>query len=182
MMNKKKGLSALTLSMQNYGHGSFPRHEKMGLALKKNGLNVIWISPPGIKNKNFINIDLKGNFIPDFFFIGIYLKLFLTCICNIKKIKDIDYVFAIREYDAISIFFNPFFRQAKKILFSRGDVVSILKVNLPDRNFFQKLKDRFTLFIYPFLQKKIFQNSNLIIFQAKFLKKLFKKRINYRFD
>ncbi|MDC0563153.1 hypothetical protein OAO43_06340, partial [Candidatus Pelagibacter ubique] len=72
-MIKRKISSALTLSLQNKGHGTFPRHEKMGMALKKNGYNVIWISPPGYNNKNFTNISLIGNFLPDFFFIGIYL-------------------------------------------------------------------------------------------------------------
>ena len=42
-MNRKP--IALTLSMQNSGHGTFPRHQKMAMALKKHGYDVIWMSP-----------------------------------------------------------------------------------------------------------------------------------------
>ena len=176
-MIKRKTYSALTVSLQNKGHGTFPRHEKMAIALKNKGYDVIWISPPGYKNKDFKNISLVGNFIPDFFFIGIYLKVFLTCIYNIKLIRDIDIVFAIREYDAMSIFFNPFFKKAKKIFFSRGDVVSILKINLPDKNFIQKIKDRFIILVYPTLQKIIYKKTDLTLLQTKFLKSIFERRL-----
>ena len=53
-MNRKP--TALTLSMQNSGHGTFPRHRKMALALKQ-GYDVFWMSPPGennIKTKKLI--------------------------------------------------------------------------------------------------------------------------------
>ena len=92
----------------------------------------------GYENKNFKNINLLIDFIPNFFIFYNIFKLFITCLINIKTIKNIDYVLAIREYDAISLFFNPFFRKSKKIFFSRGDVISILKINLPDRNFFRQ--------------------------------------------
>ena len=172
----KKKLNALTISLQNKGHGTFPRQEKMATALYKDGFNIIWISPPGYQNKNFTKINLMMNFLPDLFFIGIYLKVFITCIFNFKDIKNIDVIFAIREYDAISIFFNPFFKKSKKIFFSRGDVPSILKINLPDRNFLQKNKDKFVIYFYPFLQKLINKKADLILFQANFLKKLYLKR------
>ena len=74
---KKKKLTALTLSLQNQGHGTFPRHEKMANALYKNGFNIIWISPQGYQNKNFTKINLMMSFLPDLFFIGIYLKIFI---------------------------------------------------------------------------------------------------------
>ncbi len=173
---KKKKLNALTISLQNKGHGTLPRQKKMATALYKDGFNIIWISPPGYRNKNFTKINLMMNFLPDLFFIGIYLKVFITCVFNIKYIKNIDVIFAIREYDAISIFFNPFFKKSKKIFFSRGDVPSILKINLPDRNFFQKSKDKFVIHFYPFLQRLINKKADLILFQANFLKKMYLKR------
>lgn len=177
MIKRKKTHSALTVSLQNKGHGTFPRHKKMAIALKNKGYNVIWISPPGYKNKDFKKINLVGNFIPNFFFIGIYLKVFLTCIYNIKIIRNIDVIFAIREYDAMSIFFNPFFKKAKKIFFSRGDVISILEINLHDKNFIQKIKDKFIILIYPILQKIIYKKTDLTLFQAKFLKNIFIRRL-----
>lgn len=176
---KKKKLTALTISLQNKGHGTFPRHEKMANALHKNGFNIIWISPEGYKNKNFTKINLMMSFLPDLFFIGIYLKIFITCIFNFKNIKNIDVIFAIREYDAISIFFNPFFTKSKKIFFSRGDVPSILKINLPDRNFFQKNKDKFVIYFYPFLRRLINKKADLILLQANFLKKIYLKGSKY---
>ena len=173
---KKKKLTALTISLQNKGHGTFPRHEKMANALHKNGFNIIWISPQGYQNKNFTKINLMMSFLPDLFFVGIYLKVFITCIFNLRNIKNIDVIFAIREYDAISIFFNPFFIKSKKIFFSRGDVPSILKINLPDRNFFQKNKDKFVIYFYPFLRRLINKKADLILFQANFLKNIYLKR------
>ena len=110
----------------------------MATALYKDGFNIIWISPPGYQNKNFTKINLMMNFLPDLFFIGIYLKVFITCIFNFKNIKNIDVIFAIREYDAISIFFNPFFKKSKKIFFSRGECTFNLKINLPDRQVYSK--------------------------------------------
>ena len=174
---KKKKFKILTLSMQNSGHGTFPRHERMANALAKAGHKVVWISPKGYQNKKFIKINILLNFIPDFLFIGIYFKLLLTCIFYRELIRNIDYVLAIREYDAISLFFNPFFKNTKKIFFSRGDVISILNVNLPDRTIFQKLKDKVIIIIYPLLQRLIYGKLNLIIFQANFLKKNFFRRI-----
>lgn len=173
---EKKKITALTISLQNKGHGTFPRHEKMANALYKNGFNIIWISPQGYQNKNFTKINLMMSFLPDLFFVGIYLKVFITCIFNFRNIKNIDVIFAIREYDAISIFFNPFFTKSKKIFFSRGDVPSILKINLPDRNFFQKIKDKFVIYFYPFLQRLINKKADLILFQANFLKNIYLKR------
>ena len=67
MKNNKK-LTVLTLSLQNEGHGTLPRQQKMAKALKTSGFKVIWISPPGKKNQDFNNVDLKLNFLPDFFF------------------------------------------------------------------------------------------------------------------
>ena len=168
----------LTFSQQKKGHGTLPRHERMAIALKKKGFDVIWVSPKGYENKNFKNINLSIDFIPNFLFITIYLKLFITCLINIKTIKNIDYVLAIREYDAISLFFNPFFRKSKKIFFSRGDVISILKINLPDRNFLEAIKDRIIIYIYPFFQKIIYKKADMVIFQAQFLRNLFLKRTN----
>ena len=168
----------LTFSHQKKGHGTLPRHERMAIALKKKGFDVIWVSPKGYENKNFKNINLLIDFIPNFLFFTIYLKLFITCLINIKTVKNIDYVLAIREYDAISLFFNPFFKKSKKIFFSRGDVISILKINLPDRNFFQAIKDRIIIYIYPFFQRIIYKKADMIIFQAQFLRNLFLKRIN----
>ena len=168
----------LTFSHQKKGHGTLPRHERMAIALKKKGFDVIWVSPKGYENKNFKNINLSIDFIPNFLFITIYLKLFITCLINIKTIKNIDYVLAIREYDAISLFFNPFFRKSKKIFFSRGDVISILKINLPDRNFLEAIKDRIIIYIYPFFQKIIYKKADMVIFQAQFLRNLFLKRTN----
>ena len=95
--------------MQNSGHGTFPRHERMANALAKAGHKVVWISPKGYQNKKFIKINILLNFIPDFLFIGIYFKLLLTCIFYRELIRNIDYVLAIREYDAISLFFQSFF-------------------------------------------------------------------------
>ena len=89
----------------------------MAIALKEKGFDVIWVSPKGYENKNFKNINLSIDFIPNFLFITIYLKLFITCLINIKTIKNIDYVLAIREYDAISLFFNPFLESLKKFFF-----------------------------------------------------------------
>ena len=145
----------------------------MANALAKAGHKVVWISPKGDQNKKFIKINILLNFIPDLLFIGIYFKLLLTCIFYRELIRNIDYVLAIREYDAISLFFNPFFKNTKKIFFSRGDVISILNVNLPDRTIFQKLKDKIIIIIYPLLQRLIYGKLNLIIFQANFLKKKF---------
>jgi glycosyltransferase involved in cell wall biosynthesis len=167
----------LTISHQNKGHGTFPRHERMALTLQKKGFDVIWISPKGNKNKNFINLDLAMNFIPNFLFLGIYFKVLITCVLNLRKIIQVDYLLAVREYDAISLFYNPFFFKSKKIFFSRGDVISILKINLPDKNFLEKLKDNLVIFIYPYLQKIIHKKLDLIIFQAKFLRNLYFKRI-----
>ena len=113
----KSNLTVLTLSLQNKGHGTFPRHERMAKSLKKKGFNVIWISPDGYKNKLFDKIKLVCNFVPNFLFFGIYLKLFITCLLNFKKISKVDYVLAIREYDAIALFFNPFFLIQKKFYF-----------------------------------------------------------------
>lgn len=168
----------LTISHQKKGHGTFPRHERMALALKRRGFDVIWISPRGYKNKKFTNLNLAINFIPDFLFISMYLKLFITCLLNFKVIKRAEYILAVREYDAISLFFNPFLKKSKKIFFSRGDVISILKVNLPDRTFFLKYKDKLIILFYPILQKIIYKKSDLMLFQAKFLKNIFKKRVN----
>ena len=53
---------------------------------------------------------------------------------------------------------------------------SILKINLPDRNFFQKSKDKFVIHFYPFLQRLINKKADLILFQANFLKKMYLKR------
>lgn len=167
----------LTISHQKKGHGTFPRHERMAIALKKKGFDVIWISPKGYRNINFRNINLAVNFIPDCLFISIYIKLFFTCLINKSLIKKADYVLAIREYDAIALFLNPFLNNVKKIFFSRGDVISILNINLQDRNFLQKLKDKFTIFIYPTIQKIIYIKSDLCIFQANFLRNLFLSRI-----
>jgi glycosyltransferase involved in cell wall biosynthesis len=167
----------LTISHQNNGHGTFPRHERMALTLKRKGFDVIWISPKGNKNKNFINLDLAMNFIPNFLFLGIYFKVLITCLLNLRKLTQVDYLLAVREYDAISLFYNPFFFKSRKIFFSRGDVISILKINLPDKNFLEKLKDSLVIFIYPYLQKIIHKKLDLIIFQAKFLRNLYFKRI-----
>ena len=174
MNNLRK--TVLTLSMQNTGHGTLPRHKRMALSLKKKGFNVIWISPSGHNHRALKKIDLLFNFIPDFLFLGIYAKLFITCLINYKKIRNVDYVLAIREYDAIALFYNPFFFNSKKILFSRGDVISILKINLPNQKIFRKLKDRIIISIYPFIQRMMLYQLDLIIFQATFLKKLFKSR------
>ncbi len=177
-MNRKP--IALTLSMQNSGHGTFPRHRKMALALKKQGYDVFWMSPPGEINIKTKKIDLILNFIPNFFFLGIFLKVFLTCVYNFKKLKNIDLIFTIREYDALAIFYIPFFKNAKKIFFSRGDVLSILKINLPDKNFFQKIKDNILINLYPFFQKLVIMKTDIVIFQAKFLKNIFTKRVNVK--
>lgn len=177
-MNRKP--IALTLSMQNSGHGTFPRHQKMAMALKKHGYDVIWMSPPGHNSTKLKKIDLILNFIPNFFFLGIFIKVFLTCLVNLKKLRNIDVIFTIREYDAISIFYIPFFKNSKKIFFSRGDVLSILKINLTDKNLFQKIKDNIIIFLYPFLQKLVILKTDIVIFQANFLKKIFVKKLGIK--
>ena len=63
---KKKKFKILTLSMQNSGHGTFPRHERMANALAKAGHKVVWISPKGYQNKKFIKINILLNFIQIF--------------------------------------------------------------------------------------------------------------------
>ena len=158
----------LTFSHQKKRAWYITETRKNGYCFKEKGFDVIWVSPKGYENKNFKNINLLIDFIPNFLFFTIYLKLFITCLINIKTIKNIDYVLAIREYDAISLFFNPFFRKSKKIFFSRGDVISILKINLPDRNFLEAIKDRIIIYIYPFFQKIIYKKADMIIFRHNF--------------
>ena len=89
----------------------------MATALYKDGFNIIWISPQDIEIKTLLKINLMMNFLPDLFFIGIYLKVFITCVFNIKYIKNIDVIFAIREYDVISIFLIHFLKKVKKYFF-----------------------------------------------------------------
>ena len=55
--------------------------------------------------------------------------------------------------------------------------MSILRVNLPDRTFFFKYKDKLIILFYPILQKIIYKKSDLILFQSKFLENIFKKRV-----
>ena len=72
-------------------------------------------------------------------------------------------------------------KSVRKFFFSRGDVISILNVNLSDKNIFQKIIDKTIIFIYPWLQRLLYLKTDLNIFQANFLAKLYLSRINKNF-
>tara|TARA_B100001093_G_C26817155_1_gene1010265 strand:- start:161 stop:1321 length:1161 start_codon:yes stop_codon:yes gene_type:complete len=167
----------ITFSHLDKGHGAFSRHKRMAEALSRKGNNVIWIGKK-IKFKEKITIiPLRLNFLPNLGFIGLYVKIFFTIFLNLKKINRADSVLAIREYDAFCLFLNPFLKNANKVFFSRGDVISILKINLSDqKNKLRYLIDLLTIYSLPIIQKSILKRSNQVIFQADFLYEIYQER------
>jgi hypothetical protein len=169
----------LTISIANKGHGTFARQVRMAIALCKKGYKVYWICPEIIKfNKNIHHIKLMFNFIPNFFFIGLFIKIFLTSLFNLTVFLNINKIFVVREYDGLALFYNPFLTKAKRIFFSRGDVISILKINLNDQKIYKKIIHIITIKIYPYFQKILNLRVDVYIFQQVFLKKLYFNRIN----
>jgi hypothetical protein len=164
----------LTISISNNGHGTFPRQVRMVTALCNRGYKVYWICPEKIRsNKNIQHIQLMFNFIPNFLFIGLFIKIFFTSLFNIEIFLKITKVFVIREYDGLALFFNPLLNKSKKIFFSRGDVISILKINLPDQNTFKKISDYIIIYFYPLFRKLLNYKTDFFIFQQNFLKRLY---------
>ena len=134
-------MNFLTVSNQTTGHGSFARHQRMSQALIQRGHKVFWIAPPGYDAEGVDVITLSMSWLPNMAFIGLYLKILFTIIRNYNFLKNVDRIFILREYDAICFIWSPFFRKIPKIFLSRGDSISIYKVNQPDNEgFTERLK------------------------------------------
>lgn len=167
----------LTFSNQITGHGSFSRHQRMARALVNQGSEVIWIAPPGYFDKGITVIDLSLNKLPNFAFLGLYIKLLVTFIKNFKQIKNIDKIFILSEYHAICMILMPFFIKIPIVFLSRGDVITLNEVNKPDnKKIIEKFKTSFLLASYPWIQKVVLRYSDTVVVQAKFLLKYFQDR------
>jgi glycosyltransferase involved in cell wall biosynthesis len=172
-MNKK----ILTISMQTGGHGAFKRQQRMVDSLIRRGYEVIWIAPPGYIAPGVNIIPLSFSKLPNIAFFGLYIKLFATFVKNRKKLQNVRAVFSIREYDALCMATLPFLRRTLKVFLSRGDTISILKVNSPDnRTIHAKIKLKATLILYPFIQRLVLQLSGIVVVQAQFLLKMLQDR------
>lgn len=167
----------LTMSNQIIGHGSFSRQERMAQALVKKGHTVYWISPPGYNAPNINVIPLSVSKLPNFAFIGLYIKLFITFCKNYKILNSVDSVFTLREYDAICMIALPFLRGTSKFFLSRGDSISIYKINQPDnKTLIEKFKTLSLFAFYPNIQKIVLKFSDLVVVQAPFLLEILKNR------
>lgn len=167
----------LTFSNQIKGHGSFSRHQRMARALINEGHEVIWVAPPGYHENGITTLDLSLHKLPNFAFFGLYLKLLATFFKNFNKIKNIDTIFILSEYHALCMILMPFFLKIPIVFLSRGDVITLHKVNKPDnKKFVQKFKTSFLLLLYPYIQKVVLRYSEIVVVQAKFLLKYFEDR------
>ena len=70
----------LTIINTSEGHGAFSRHKRMCQALINEGHSVICIAPPGYSAEEVNIISLRLNRLPNFGFIGLYLKILVTVI------------------------------------------------------------------------------------------------------
>ncbi len=173
----------LTIINTSEGHGAFSRHKRMCQALINEGHSVICIAPLGYKAEDINIISLRLNRLPNFGFIGLYLKILVTVIRNKAIFEKIDGIFTIREYDALCTILNPFFFGIPKVFLSRGDVISITKVNRSSyKTIYEKFKVFLLLRIYPIIQKFVLKYSQTVVIQAKFLLKLFKDRCGFEFN
>ena len=166
---KKKSILTLTDLADGYGH--FPRQIKMMEAFLDNNFDIYWIGPKKIKNNKFKFIKLECSYLPNLAFVGLFIKVFFTIIKNYKKLKSINYCLAIREYDAICLFFNPFLK-CKKIFFSRGDRLTDISYNLKYVGVIKKIKLIISKIYFPFIQRIVLKKANINLFQQHFLKKL----------
>ena len=165
------------MSHQISGHGSFYRQQLMAEALVKKGHTVFWISPPGYKAPGVNVITLSLSRFPNFAFIGLYIKLLITFIKNYKILKSVNRVFTLREYDALCMLAMPLLRKIPKVFLSRGDAISIYKVNWPDNStIIEKLKTCALLIFYPLIQRVVLKFSDIVVVQAEFLMKLLQDR------
>ena len=173
----------LTIINTSEGHGAFSRHKRMCQALIHKGHSVICIAPRGYKAEGINIISLSFNRLPNFGFIGLYLKILVTVISNKAILEKIDGIFVIREYDALCAILNPSFFGIPKVFLSRGDVISIAKVNKSsNKTFYEKFKFFLLLRIYPMIQKFVLKHSQTVVIQAEFLLKLFKDRCSFEFN
>ena len=165
------------------GHGAFPRHKRMCQALISAGHTVICLAPPGYEAVGVKVINFVCHKLPNYGFVGLYFKLLITILKNHTFFKNVDAIFTIREYDALCMLGIPHFSRSHKVFLSRGDVISLIKINSP-RNvtFGGKLKCRFTLWFYPVIQKIVLKFSDVVVVQAQFLMTLFQDRHLFDFN
>ena len=170
-------MNFLTVSNQTTGHGSFSRHQRMSQALIHNGHRVFWIAPPGYDYDGVDVLPLSMSWLPNMAFLGLYIKILFTVIKNYSLLKNVDRIFVLREYDAVCFILLPFFRKIPKIFLSRGDSISIYKVNKPDnKGLIEHAKTFFILTVFPLIQKIALQFSDFVVVQAVFLEKLLRER------
>lgn len=170
-------MNFLTVSNQTTGHGSFSRHQRMSQALIHKGHRVFWIAPPGYDYDGVDVLPLSMSWLPNMAFLGLYIKILFTVIKNYSLLKNVDRIFVLREYDAVCFILLPFFRKIPKIFLSRGDSISIYKINKPDnKRLIERTKTFFLLKFFPLIQKIVLKLTDHVVVQAAFLEKLLRER------
>ncbi|WDP88912.1 MAG: glycosyltransferase family 4 protein [Desulfobacter sp.] len=152
----------------------------MARALSEAGHEVFWLAP-GMKSTGDMKfLPLSKKCIPHFGPLGWTLRLWMSFHKHKKDLQEVDAVFTVREYDAFGFLSHLKYRSIPHVFFSRGDTVSVYRINYPALNsFIDKVTSLATIWFYPIIQRFVLRHADLVVVQADFLKQILRNRHSY---